>query len=37
MMRSLRSVIKSVFEGGDGWESAGRLSKSIDSEGRELE
>lgn len=33
--RSFRSVINSVFEGGVGWESAGRLERSIESEGRD--
>lgn len=28
-------MIKSVFEGGDGWESGGRLDRSSDSVGRE--
>lgn len=31
--RSFRSVIKRVLEGGVGWESAGRLERSIESEG----
>ena len=35
--RSLRSVIKSVLEGGVGWDSAGRLERSIDNEGRDDE
>ena len=33
--RSFRSVIRSVFEGGDGWESGGRPLISMDSEGLE--
>jgi hypothetical protein len=34
-IRSCRSVIRSVFEGGVGCESGGRLATSIDNEGRE--
>lgn len=34
-MRSFRSVMRRVFEGGDGCESGGRLERSMDSEGRE--
>ena len=34
-MRSLRSVMRRVLEGGDGCESGGRLERSMDSAGRD--
>lgn len=34
-MRSFKSVMRRVFDGGDGCDSGGRLERSIDSEGRD--
>lgn len=37
MCKSLRSVIKRVFDGGDGCDSGGRLDRSSDKDGLEVE